>query len=590
MIELDRTARRRPHRTQVTALALLAATAFSAPAFARHHHHHSHRGRLVLARHFERIRPAHVRPGSFTPLFAAYAVDGNSGRVLYAQDENALRHPASITKVMTLYLLFERLERGQLSLDDRIAVSEHAAAQSPTKLGLRPGSTIRIEDAIKSIVTKSANDMAVAIAERLGGDERTFAQMMTRKAHSLGMSRSNFVNASGLPDDMQLTTAHDLVILGRAIHDRYPRYYHLFSTPSFRYAGQYMANHNHLMEQVDGMDGIKTGYTRSSGFNLLSSVNRNGHWLVSVVLGGKTRLGRDRIMADLIESQIDKCATSRTTPMIAENPALEHVAEANPVIQHEGDAAPPVEGVDEDAAESKTPRRNAPEATTADEDEGSPAVTEAKSEGMADGKDPSENGPAPPSRLRSASPAPEKPAPTRDACANAHEAAPQPRPRPAFVSGLPRSGEHDMTTTGSIRGRGGRDDGTTGRYAAAGTATPSTLKRNLKRDRASLAKPIKVASLAADVETSATRPAVAPGGWMIQIGATPTIAKANDLIARAKEASHGALTGAHPFTEKVQKGSETLFRARFAGLDAGGAESACRNLKRAGLSCFATKN
>ena len=209
----------------------------------------------------------HVRPGSYTPPFSAYAVDGNSGRVLYGRDENALRHPASITKVMTLYLLFEQLEKGRLSLDTRIEVSRHAASQSPTKLGLRPGSTIRIEDAILSIVTKSANDMAVAVAERIGGDEPSFARLMTRKAHALGMSRSNFVNASGLPDDMQLTTARDMVTLGRAIHDRYPHYFRFFSTPSFRYAGQFMPNHNHLMEQVEGMDGIKTGYTRMSGFN-----------------------------------------------------------------------------------------------------------------------------------------------------------------------------------------------------------------------------------------------------------------------------------------------------------------------------------
>jgi len=197
--------------------------------------------------------------------------------------------------------------------------------------------------------------------------------MMTRKAHSLGMSRSNFVNASGLPDDMQLTTARDLATLGRAIHDHYPQYFHYFSTPSFTYAGHFMANHNHLMEQVEGMDGIKTGYTNASGFNLLSSVNRNGHWLISVVLGGKTRLGRDHIMADLIASEIDKCATYRTAPMIAEDPALEHVAEAVPVVTHEGDAAPPVEGVDdEDTFEH--PPEVAPRATVAEaEPETAPA-------------------------------------------------------------------------------------------------------------------------------------------------------------------------------------------------------------------------
>lgn len=532
------------------------------PAEARHHHHHvahvAHRGRVAI---FHRAVRPRISLVSGVPPFSEYAVDGNTGRVLFARDENAPRHPASITKVMTLYLLFEKLERGELSLDTRIDVSPHAAAQAPTKLGLRPGSTIRIEDAIKAIVTKSANDMAVAIAERLGGNEETFARMMTRKAHALGMSRSVFVNASGLPDDRQITTAHDLVVLGRAIHDRYPRYFRFFSTPSFRYAGQFMPNHNHLMEQVEGMDGIKTGYTRSSGFNLLSSVSRNGHWLVSVVLGGRTRLGRDRIMADLIESQIDKCGTHRTAPMVAENPALEQqVAEAIPVVQHEGEAAPPVETLDDESAE------------------GRPGATEdARASAGADTDQPAAEPPprpvapiAPPVRVASLAP---------DVAAH---------PRPAFVSAMTRPGDRDMTATGSIRPRG-HIDGSTPHFEPETTATPSAL-RHARRERAAgdKPKPVQIASLATDLPTG--RPGSARGGWMIQIGATPTLEAANELLARAKGESHGALGTAKPFTEKVAKGGGTLFRARFAGLDPAGAERACKSLKKAGLACFATKN
>lgn len=561
-------------------------------AFAHHHHRYAqaHRGRVSMSfringqpgpAHFRAASlrlPAHVRPGSFTPPFSVYAVDGNSGRVLYGRDENELRHPASITKVMTLYLLFEQIEKGHLSLDTRIEVSEHAAAQAPTKLGLRPGSTIRIEDAIKSIVTKSANDMAVAIAERVGGDEETFARMMTRKAHALGMSRSNFVNASGLPDDRQLTTAHDLAVLGRAIHDHYPRYFRFFSTPSFRYAGQFMPNHNHLMEHVEGMDGIKTGYTRSSGFNLLSSVNRNGHWLISVVLGGKTRLGRDRIMADLIEAQIDKCATSRTAPMIAENPELEHVAEAVPVIAHEDDTAPPVEGVDDEGAVERPVALHRVEAPQEDQE---PAA-----------------GPA-----EDAVPAPPRPRPTRPVVQLPVKApifagnTPTPRPRPAFVSGMMKPADHDMTMTGSIRARQkrleARLDGSTSRYIGAATATPSTLKHKPQRDRADLkekAKPFQVASLDSDAPAPLARSPVAHSGCVIQIGATPTMEQANALIMRAKNESRGALAGARGFTEKVQKGGATLYRARFAGLESGAADIACKSLKRAGFACFATRN
>ena len=591
MVELHTAARLRLRRTAVTACILLTFGLVADPASARHHRQHAHRGRVMMARAFGRSHPRHVRPGSYTPPFSVYAVDGNSGRPLYGKDENALRHPASITKVMTLYLLFERLEKGQLSLDDRIPISEHAASMPPTKLGLRPGSSIRIEDAIKAIVTKSSNDMAVAIAERLGGDEHTFAQMMTRKAHSLGMSRTNFVNASGLPDDMQLTTAHDLVILGRAIHDRYPHYYRFFSTPSFRYAGQFMQNHNHLMEQIEGMDGIKTGYTNSSGFNLLSSVSRNGHWLVSVVLGGKTRLGRDRIMADLISAEIDKCATKRTAPMISENPALEHVAEAIPVIQHEGESAPPVEGVDDETAEEGAATK-LPRAAAASDDEGGSAVTEAKSgdmsNDMADGKADTEIETArelaphvAPSKF---APAKAAPAPAATRLASAESV--MPRPRPAFVPGLPRSGERDMTATGSIR-RGNHADGATVHYTGATTATPSTLKHAARHEQPA-PTPIKVASL--DPAAGAAGAHATRGGWVIQVGATPTVAQANDLIARAKGQSHGALAAARPFTEKVQKGRETLYRARFAGLEETAAQNACHSLKRAGISCFAAKN
>lgn len=585
MVEFKLASPRGLRRTMLTALSASACMAAlgSTPADARYHRHygyahahygyaHAQRARVASTfRGYRHFRPVHIRaaggPGGFTPAFAAYAIDGNSGRVLYARDENAPRHPASVTKVMTLYLLFEQLDRGAITLDTRIEVSHHAASQSPTKLGLRPGSTIRVEDAIKSIVTKSANDMAVAIAERLGGSEENFARLMTRKAHALGMSRSTFVNASGLPDDRQITTARDLATLGRAIHDRYPSYFRFFSTPSFRYAGQYMANHNHLMEQVEGMDGIKTGYTRSSGFNLLSSVNRNGHWLVSVVLGGKTRLGRDRIMADLIESQIDKCATSRTAPMVAENPALERVAEAIPVVQHEGDVAPPVENVDEEAAETRpAPREAVPVAATQPLEEPSEA--------------PKPPPVAPASKLQ-----------TR--IAKLDTPAPMPRARPAFVSGMPRGADSDMTTTGSISRRSKNFDGTTSRYDGAATATPSTLKRRPQRERAEAIKeklkPVRVASMANDAPAPMMRSASAHG-TMIQIGATPTIEAANELIARARAESHGALGRARPFTEKVVKGGATLYRARFADLRPDTADSACRALKRAGIACFTSRN
>src|SRR5947209_14022622 len=306
------------------ALALLSVP--PTPAAARHryrgyHRHYAHHAHHYYRPHRRSHRLHHGRGGGYSPAFAAMIVDGNSGRTLYAKNENELRHPASVTKVMTLSLLFEQLEKGKLRLDSEIEVSPHAAAQAPSKLGLRPGSTIEIEDAIKAVVTKSANDIAVAIAEKIGGDEDTFAEMMTKKAHALGMTRTHYANASGLPNDEQITTAHDLTVLGRAIQERFPRYYRYFSTPAFRYGRSYMRNHNHLLGRIEGMDGIKTGYTRASGFNLLTSVHRDGHWIVGVVLGGTSGPSRDRIMANLIEEHIDEGSRSRTAAMIAEAPA-----------------------------------------------------------------------------------------------------------------------------------------------------------------------------------------------------------------------------------------------------------------------------
>lgn len=564
------------------------------PAAARRHHHGyaSHRSRVVSVHRFHPVRARFARShaprgGGYAPPFSAFAVDGNTGRVLYARDENAPRHPASITKVMTLYLLFDQIEKGHLSLDSRIEISPHAAVQAPTKLGLRPGSTIRVEDAIKAIVTKSANDMAVAVAERIGGDEDTFARMMTRKARALGMNRTVFVNASGLPDDRQITTARDLAVLGRAIHDRFPRYFHFFSTPSFRYAGQFMANHNHLMEQVEGMDGIKTGYTRSSGFNLLSSVNRNGHWLVSVVLGGRSRLGRDRIMADLIESSIDRCATQRSTPMVAENPALERgepqrVAEAVPVVSSDREDAPPVE------------------ALPADE-----AAAEDEPMGLHKGLAPNDRVAAEPDPSGDAETAPVarpvvKTVPAMAVAALDVPPATTVRPRPAFVSGLPKNVEKDMTATGSIPARDQRFDGSTARYIGAATSTPGALKRHPQRTRVEAekppARPVHVASLSTDTEAEPAprapigRPAAARLGTMIQIGATPSLDQANALLAKARSEGRGALGHARPFTEKVEKGGTTLYRARFAGLEPDAAEAACKSLKRAGMACFTTRN
>ena len=294
------------------------------PHYARYAHAAPH----VRAAHYARRASPHyatvtdgVVPSS--PAFSALVVDANSGRTLYSADENGLRHPASITKVMTLYLLFEKLDSGAMTLQTPISISQHAAAQEPSKLGLLPGDSISVDDAIKAVVTRSANDIAVAIAEAVGQSESNFADLMTRKARALGMSNTLYRNASGLPNDEQVTTAHDLTILGRSLEERFPRYFRYFSTAHFDFDGEVIGNHNHLLGRVDGVDGIKTGYTRASGFNLLTSVHRDGRSLIAVVMGGRSAAGRDRIMENLIGDHIAEASTTHTATAVADASPVE---------------------------------------------------------------------------------------------------------------------------------------------------------------------------------------------------------------------------------------------------------------------------
>jgi D-alanyl-D-alanine carboxypeptidase len=255
---------------------------------------------------------------NYHPPYAAIVVDDKSGFLLHEVSADEPRHPASLTKIMTLYLLFEQLEDGTLKLDTPLPVSTRAAMQNPTKLGLKANQTIKVEDAIKGLVTKSANDAAVVVAEAIGGSEEEFAKLMTLKARALGMTSTTYVNASGLPAEEQITTARDQAVLGRAIQHRFPIYYQYFATPSFRYKGAEMHNHNALLGQVKGVDGIKTGYTEASGYNLVSSVRRDEKHIVAVVLGGTSNAARDARMRQLIENNISLASTQRTVPVIVE--------------------------------------------------------------------------------------------------------------------------------------------------------------------------------------------------------------------------------------------------------------------------------
>jgi D-alanyl-D-alanine carboxypeptidase len=272
------------------------------------------------AKHHDKQHAKHhaIHGPNYHPPYAAIVVDANSDQVLHEASPDEPRHPASLTKIMTLYLLFEQLEAGKVKLDTPLQVSARAALQAPTKLGLKANQTLSVEDAIKGMCTKSANDAAVVVSESIGGTEGEFAGLMTEKARALGMTNTTYVNASGLPADEQITTARDQAILGRAIQDRFPGFYRYFSTPSFRYHGVDMRNHNSLLGQVKGVDGIKTGYTEASGYNLVSSVRRDERRIVAVVLGGTSNAARDARMRQLIEEHISHASARRTAPTVME--------------------------------------------------------------------------------------------------------------------------------------------------------------------------------------------------------------------------------------------------------------------------------
>jgi D-alanyl-D-alanine carboxypeptidase len=299
---------RRPLRWSAFGLVTLlavATVATGADARGRRHRHHA-----TAAEKYE-------------PPFASMVVDANSGAVLQASNADSPRHPASLTKIMTLYLLFERLQAGKIKMSTEMEVSAHAAAQAPSKLGLKPGQTIDAETAIRAIVTKSANDVAVVVAEALGGSEENFARMMTAKARALGMTHTVYRDASGLPNDEQITTARDMIILGRAIQDRFPQYYHYFATRTFTFRGEEYRNHNHLLGRVAGVDGMKTGYIRDSGFNIIVSMRRGPRHVVAVVFGGPTASARDARVVGLLDDTIQLASVKRTAP-----PIVEGVAEA----------------------------------------------------------------------------------------------------------------------------------------------------------------------------------------------------------------------------------------------------------------------
>lgn len=475
-------------------------------------------------------RRHHYRPPS-----ASIVVDTNSGRVLEADNADARRHPASLTKIMTLYLLFEQLEAGKIKLTTEMPVSAHAAAQAPSKLDLKPGDTIDVATAIGAIVTKSANDVAVIVAEAVGSTETDFAKMMTAKARALGMSHTTYHNASGLPDDRQITTARDQAILGRAIRDRFPQYFHYFSTRTFTWHGKRMRNHNHLLGRVDGVDGIKTGYIHDSGFNIVASAHRGNRRLVVVVFGGKSARARDVRASRLIAKNMRKAATKRTAPMVVEGWQTKIARPvpkppARPLIEYKTVPTPPVLSSSPPVPGSSAPIKPNPVKTITVE----------------------------PGVIHTASLAPLAPSSRKL--------------RPAPVTASPAK----ITTVNTVR-----SDPPS--FSSVQTKPPA---------------PAKPAAATAGEQAAATRAKPAAqeqtikpqGGWLVQVGAFDVEHDAKKRLTVAQKKAKAQLGEATPYTEPVAKGDKTLFRARFAGLDKSEAVTACKNLKRNDIPCMILRN
>lgn len=277
------------------------------------------------------VTPVDAARYRYSPPKAAMVIDGHTGRVLYEHNADAPRYPASLTKVMTLYILFEFLRDRRLDMDTKLTVSAYAAARPPSKLGLKPGSSIKVRDAIRALVTKSANDVAAVIAENLGGSEKEFAALMTRKARELGMKNTTFRNASGLPNSAQKTTARDLIRLGQRMLSDFPTLSQEFRRRYFKYRGRAYRNHNRLLFSYRGTQGIKTGYVRASGFNVLTSVRRGKKHLIGVVMGGRSARERDAWMRRLLDKSWAKAITLdelkrrqrlRVAELPARNPAF----------------------------------------------------------------------------------------------------------------------------------------------------------------------------------------------------------------------------------------------------------------------------
>lgn len=523
---------------------------------------------IALLLTFAAIAPAEA--ASVPRKYAGIVVDAKSGKVLYESAADAARYPASVTKVMTLYVLFQELTAGNIKLSDKMTVSKHAASAVPTKLGLKSGSKITVENAIKALVTISANDMARVIAEYISGSESKFAERMTATARALGMSRTTYRNASGLPDSRQVTTVRDQAVLGIAIYQHFPKYYEYFQTRSFSYGKRTYGNHNRLLGER-GVDGIKTGYTNASGFNLLTAARPEGHHIVVVGFGFDTSGSRDAKVRELVKKYVGKSRSGNyldvaMIPQPGRKGATVQVASTDPVpvtplpypawrLTQQQVQIAAVEVIE-----------NEPELVTASIEQAPVPAARPQDLGI------------------------EQQVVPMQATAAITSLAPSPRDRPLDVIGAWLSDTFQL----------GAEPAPLGQTAPSAPLLPPVgigdagEPIDLMTSGSVAQQPVQVASLETQTMPAPIAEPVAapaPGStWIVQIGAAPTEAGASTLLAGAAS-NLPALGSMKSYVERFEKSGQVFYRARFAGFNGrDDATAMCNQLKKAKMSCLAMQS
>jgi len=507
---------------------------------------------IALAVSVHAAAPAHAIEN--LRKYAGIVVDAKSGQVMYEEGADSKRYPASVAKVMTLYVLFQELSAGNLKLSTKMTVSKHAAAAVPTKLGLRAGSTITVEDAIKSLVTLSANDMARVIAEHISGTEEKFAERMTATARAMGMRNTTYRNASGLPDGGQLTTVRDQAILGIAIYQHFSNYYEFFQTKSFSYGKNTYGNHNRVLGYMGAVDGIKTGYINAAGSNLLTAARKDNKHIVVVAFGFNSAGARDEKVRQLVATYLPK---ARAGNYVAQVPVPGRQGNIQVAVAQSPSAGPvfvmpmPLPGfrlaqlVAANGAQAQTPAiQPMPQVVVAS---AAPVATP----------------------MPAAAPADLQFQPAVQAANTL--AAPSQAPQPAYPSqdiiGAWLSESYKLGAPPS----------------ALGQTAPSAP---LGFDPATTQAIDPTTSSAVDTAAAA----VAPGGWVVQIGAGPSEDSARAMLSAAA-GKVGTLGDFRSYVERFDKNGQTFFRARFVGF--GGRDDAtamCNQLKQQDLSCLAMQS